>query len=327
MLIPICIGNGTLRAVGLTLVISRRPILHFLSSEEFHFKSARFPSTAVKTLETERYQLSCPRSLAMSSKPSIVFVHGAYHQPAHYKPLLSILESAGYPVTAPHLPSTQPIPAIQSIDPDIEIVRAAITEQLDAGHDVILVTHSYGGVCGSQALQGLVKADRTAAGKTTGVTAMVGIAAILIEEGEAVGDFHLVDKESEEALIGRAMKDADGYLRATPEEGTKFWYNQQKPEVAAEAAKHLLPWAMAVTGSKSVYAGWRHCPTTYIFPTKDQSLLPDFFERIVTKKNEDGTPTLDVITLEGGDHSPFLDRPEWVAKVIRKAAGEQGIEV
>lgn len=263
-----------------------------------------------------------------SSKPSVVFVHGAYHQPSAYKPLLSNLESAGYSVTAPHLPSTQPdLPAIQSIDPDIEAVRSAIVGQLDTGNDVVLVVHSYGGVCGSQALRGLIKADRTAAGKATGVMALICIAAILIEEGEAVSDFHLVDTPMEEALLARAMKDADGYMRVTAEQATEMWYNKQPPGVVAEVAESLCPWAMGAVMSKSVYAGWRHIPTTYIYPTEDASLLPDFFQRIMGKTKEDGTPVLNIIKAEGGDHSPFLDRPEWVAKVVRRAAGEQGIEI
>lgn len=159
--------------------------------------------------------------MAFTSPTSVVLVHGAYHQPLHYSLLTTALESAGFRVSTPHLPSTQRIPAIQSSDPDIAAVRAAVLSELDDPtnpRDVVMVLHSYGGIPGTQAIKGLAKDAREREGKKTGVVAAVLIACIIVEEGESGMSYPLVNEELTRTMIERAMKDNDGYLRVESEE-------------------------------------------------------------------------------------------------------------
>jgi pimeloyl-ACP methyl ester carboxylesterase len=152
----------------------------------------------------------------MSKLPSIVFVHGMFHVPANYDVLLKLLKDAGYRVSAPQLPSMQDLtPAVGTMEPDIKAVREAIEQELEQDHDVVLVMHSYGGVVGSQAFKGLAKKDR---GDKSGVTQLVGVAANLLDEGEKMADFNLVEEELAKAAMERAMKRADGYIDITLEE-------------------------------------------------------------------------------------------------------------
>lgn len=51
-------------------------------------------------------------------------------------------------------------------------IREKILEELDnKGNDVVLVVHSYGGLCGTNACEGLAKKDRE--GKNTSVLGVV----------------------------------------------------------------------------------------------------------------------------------------------------------
>ncbi|KAF2667108.1 alpha/beta-hydrolase [Microthyrium microscopicum] len=260
--------------------------------------------------------------------PTIVLVHGAFHVPAAYEPLTSILESSGYRVSAPHLPSTEDIPAIASMDPDVETIRSAVLKELGDGQDVVMFLHSYGGVPGSEALRGLSKSDRKASGEQTGVIAIVCGGANLLEEGEALSDHQVMEPKVAQFYFEQAMKDGDGYLRVSPEDAVSFFYGSQSPDVISHVGKLLKPWAMGVSMTKTTYAAWRHIPTTYIFSTEDKSMIPESFERILGKKKVDGTtPAMEVVTLEGADHSPFLDRPDVVANVIRRVAGETEIAI
>lgn len=116
----------------------------------------------------------------------------------------------------------------------------------------------------------------------------------------------------------------DGLKRASADinfKARQMWYNKQPPAVADEAIKHLNPWAFGVSSSPSTYAGHKDVPVTYIWPADDMSMLPEVFERASSKTCKGGKP-FEVIKCEG-DHSPFLDKPAWVAKVVRKAAGEE----
>ena len=103
------------------------------------------------------------------SKPTIVFVHGAWGGSAQWATLISILQAAGSKCVAVDLPSSGAVPAHANFDQDVEKVRATVLAVLDdAGEDCVVVTHSYGGMVGTQALHGLGKAARSHAADGNG---------------------------------------------------------------------------------------------------------------------------------------------------------------
>lgn len=94
----------------------------------------------------------------MATKPHIIIVAGAFQTEWHYSFLRDELTKAGYEATIVVLPSTggwTPVP--DSLTKDVEAIREAITRQIDAGSDVVVVAHSQGGVGASAALKGLGK--------------------------------------------------------------------------------------------------------------------------------------------------------------------------
>lgn len=119
----------------------------------------------------------------MSTKPSIVLVHGAFHTPAHFNPLFAELRKLGYIVTVPALPSTHQKPAIKSQEPDRQAIRDAIDLELELGNDVVVFAHSYGGVPASTALKDRAKSIREKQGLKGGVTAVVYSNAFLVNAG------------------------------------------------------------------------------------------------------------------------------------------------
>jgi hypothetical protein len=103
------------------------------------------------------------------SKPVIVLVPGAWHPPSGFSPLTKYLESHGYTVDALHLQSVDANPPLKDFDADVQHIASAIAKHVDAGNDVVLLTHSYGGNPGSSACKGLLKSDRKKEGKKGGV--------------------------------------------------------------------------------------------------------------------------------------------------------------
>jgi len=76
------------------------------------------------------------------SKPTIVFVHGAWHGARFFEKVISLLEPLGYECITVALPSVGSIPPVKSLDGDIEVVRTAVMRALDAGQDVMVNAHS-----------------------------------------------------------------------------------------------------------------------------------------------------------------------------------------
>lgn len=120
-----------------------------------------------------------------SSKPVFVLVPGASETPSHFAYLQHLLLSQGYGVLSALLPTVGTSAPVTAED-DAEYIRSRmLLPVLDIEkHDVIIISHSYGGMPGSAAARGLGKADRAAEGKTTSVLGQIFIASILPRGGD-----------------------------------------------------------------------------------------------------------------------------------------------
>jgi hypothetical protein len=120
------------------------------------------------------------------SKPTIVFVPGAWHTSAGFKKVIDILTTHNYESIGLHIPSVGGNPVVKSMDPDKALIRSTVTKIVEGDKDVIMVSHSYGGVPTKSSLEGLSKIEREKEGKKGGVVAHCMISAILLDEGESV---------------------------------------------------------------------------------------------------------------------------------------------
>lgn len=119
------------------------------------------------------------------SKPIFVLIHGAWHRPVVWNPVISELDKTGYSAIAPGLPSTDPqrrdSPVADNSD-DVFTIRKAVSE-LVYDHDVVIVMHSLGGLSGSDSLEGLDKQTCASKGLKGGVIRLIFICAYLVPEG------------------------------------------------------------------------------------------------------------------------------------------------
>jgi pimeloyl-ACP methyl ester carboxylesterase len=122
------------------------------------------------------------------TKPTILFVPGAWHTPAHYQSFFQKLQDAGYPTNSKQLPSVGATePETQTSAADAAFIRGnVLLPDIEQGKDVILVMHSYGGCPGAAAAKGLSKAERTAVGKTGGIVGLVFMCAFVANEGDSL---------------------------------------------------------------------------------------------------------------------------------------------
>lgn len=116
-------------------------------------------------------------------KPTILCIPGAWHTPEIYSETLRILQQHGYPTIGLPLPSVGASP-LASFNDDVTAIRTCLTELIEKeGKDVILVTHSYTGMPGSEAPIGLGKKEREKNGLQGGVIRLVYIMAFAMPEG------------------------------------------------------------------------------------------------------------------------------------------------
>ena len=126
--------------------------------------------------------------LVMPSKPVIALVEGAWHSPVHYSKLTDLLKAAGYETVTRRNPSCG---AVKASEADVAADTAAARNDLllpyiDAGRDVVLVAHSYGGSPAAAAAAGLSKAAMSKASKRGGIIGLIYIAAFIAQEGDSL---------------------------------------------------------------------------------------------------------------------------------------------
>ncbi|KAB8071677.1 Alpha/beta hydrolase fold-1 [Aspergillus leporis] len=239
----------------------------------------------------------------MSSKPKIVLVPGAWITPAFYDRLQSCLSERGLDSVAVQHQSTGAEPPIKTLEDDVSQLRGTLEQLCDAGSDVIVAAHSYGGVVSSGAVLGLDKTTRQSQGKSGGVVMIVYMVAFVLQKGDS--------------LIGATGGQLLPWIKA---EGG-YAYNQIGPE----GAYHDLPpseraqWTAALTHTcTSVFSGtvsyepWHVIPTAYIMGEEDQMLPMAFQEHMV------GILGTSRIYRLKTSHHPFLSMPPEVTNILEE---------
>lgn len=119
-----------------------------------------------------------------TTKPTVVLVPGAWHSPVHYADILGLFEEAGHPTLCLKLPSVDPSnPDDQTVAADVDFIRQQMLLPLiDAGKDILLVMHSYGGCPGGAAATGLSKSEKSSGG----IVGLIFIAGFLAREGDSL---------------------------------------------------------------------------------------------------------------------------------------------
>ncbi|KAF5667137.1 pyrethroid hydrolase [Fusarium heterosporum] len=111
-------------------------------------------------------------------KPVILFVHGAWHNPVHYRLLIEAVQAKNLTVLAPTLASSGYDDSVDgmAIDDDVKRIHDMVMPYLDSGRKVIAMGHSYGAVPLQVAVNGQTVAERQQRGLEGGFISIIFIA-------------------------------------------------------------------------------------------------------------------------------------------------------
>ncbi|KAL2212974.1 alpha/beta-hydrolase [Sarocladium strictum] len=126
--------------------------------------------------------------------PTIVAVPGAWHTIESFDTVKKIFTDRNYEFVSQNAPSLGDPNA--SVTGDAASLRMNLLVPLiDAGKDVVVMMHSYGGTYGSQAVQGLSKRKRQQADKEGGIVALVYVSAVTPVVGKSTLDMMGTDTQ------------------------------------------------------------------------------------------------------------------------------------
>lgn len=262
----------------------------------------------------------------MSSKPTFVFVPGAWHSASMWDKVITLLSEADYRSTAVTLPSTSGDPAATFLN-DVDAVRAAITSETSAGHDVILVVHSYGGHVGESALKDM-STNRNRPNPSSSATGGGGGGKVLGLALIATG-FNRAGLSMIEGFGGKPpphwRADTETGLVVLVVDPAELFYHDLPPEEAKAWAAKLQKQSMKslFEGGEHAYPGWLDVPVWYLITVEDRGLPVEAQRWMLEDARAQGA---DVTAREiQSGHSPMLSRPgETVAFLVEAAKALEG---
>jgi pimeloyl-ACP methyl ester carboxylesterase len=202
-------------------------------------------------------------SMPTTMKPHIVLVHGAWHHSSTFNTLRAILTSHGFDSTAIDLPSTGAQTPHSDASQDTAVIRAVLSKLIvDKNQEVILLLHSYAGVPGSDACEGLLKADRSKESKAGGVLHVIYLASLLVPAGSTL--FEFIDPPT---WIDTSPS---GFAVVTEANALDRCYNGMRPKEALAHVKQLRPQSPGALASVVRFAPWQSggmC--TYVMAEED----------------------------------------------------------
>ncbi|KAH9205857.1 Alpha/beta hydrolase fold-1 [Leptodontidium sp. 2 PMI_412] len=248
------------------------------------------------------------------SAPTLVFVPGAWHLPECFDGVREQLHNSGYKTVAHANPSFGGIAPLKNLTDDISSLQDYIESIIDNGSNVVVVTHSYGGVVGSGAADGLGLAQRTAAGKKGGIIMMVYMAAFALPLGVS-----LLDAAGGSPVSWWDYTD-DGQLIYANDpvisNPAHVFYNDLPTKVANCWISKLVPITATDFAIPSVYEPWNDMPAFYIFTEHDNAIALAAQQGMAANMGNISTVSLN------SSHSPFLSLPDKTAHAIIKAYAE-----
>jgi hypothetical protein len=157
-------------------------------------------------------------SNSMSVNPVFVFVPGAWHTADSFDVVRDLMHNRGLATEAISTPSVGAFPPDKGLHADIEHTHAVLKEMVEAGCQIVLVNHSYGGMVGAGAVKGLGYTERRKAGLPGGVIMVVWMAAFVTPKGKTLMDM-LGGKHAPWMVINVSGSSSFGFLLLYPTDG------------------------------------------------------------------------------------------------------------
>lgn len=253
----------------------------------------------------------------MSHKPTLVFVHGSWHNTACWDKIIPLLETHQYKCIRVALPSTASDPSA-TFSQDLEAAREAILSQTTQNHDVIVVVHSYGGVVGSSAIKGFAQSKQTSATLPAKETSGHVVGLIMLASGFMPTGLSFLDAlggqpppswkaDSESGFAVITVDPRELFYHDLPTQEGELWVSRLEKQ-SLKALKE---------GGEDVYAGWMDVPVWYL-ATKEDKAVPIDAQRMFVQMAKDAGGDVTLREVDSS-HSPMLSRPKETVDFILEA--------
>jgi len=230
-------------------------------------------------------------AMAQTSLPvvTVVLVHAAWADASSWNKVVPPLQRRGMQAVAVQIP-------LSSLSDDVAALHRFLKR---VSGPVVLVGHSYGG------------AVITAAGSgAPNVKALVYIAAMAPDEGEAVGE--LLHRAAPHASAPALAPDEDGFLWMSAKGFADAVAHESSPDDAVLMAATQKPIAIRCVQEQMTKPAWKEKPSWFLVAERDRMIAPET-QRFMAHRAGGHVLAMKV------DHTPLASAPDRVVAIITQA--------
>ncbi|KAI0419307.1 alpha/beta-hydrolase [Xylaria grammica] len=256
-------------------------------------------------------------------RPSVLIVRGGWHVPQNYAKLVAALESLGFEVHIPRLPSIDNVrPPRSDLSDDTKVIRSFAENLLKEGKTIIALLHSHGGQVGSNALYGLGLEARSAQGLSGGISHLIYLAGYMLLEGTKMIDKIREFGHESFIPINFDIAEDDSCLHRYPK---AVVVNPQPGEVDEKELDDYVNtferWNIQCIHQSAEHGAWREIPVSYVYTTHDIVVAASYQKHFVETLEKEGykVQTFELMT----GHCPNLTAIEGVVDVVKKVYEDQ----
>lgn len=250
-------------------------------------------------------------AMTANTKPTaVLIIHGGYFLPGPWDSFSDQLRKAGFVVQVPRLPSCgdeRPPTAVR--EHDVAVIRKTAQELIEAGHFILVLAHSYGGMVASDAITRDLYAD----GAKPGIVSLILLSAWLLLDGDSLET--VIAKHGLQSNVDLG-NNGDGTVYA--KNAAESFYSDLPSETAEQFAKSNVTHNWGAALGSIANAPWKDLPTTYLFCSQDQSIKYSMQQSMVQDAIAAGGKLI-TETIESG-HCPFLSQPDNLLQIVEKTA-------
>jgi pimeloyl-ACP methyl ester carboxylesterase len=234
--------------------------------------------------------------MADSQPPTLVLVHGAWHGPWCWEPVVPLLTAAGLRTHAVRLPGVDRAPGRHDLEGHADFLRAELAR---LPGPLAVCAHSYGGAVVTEA-----------AGGNPAVATLIYLSAFLLDAGESCVDGNRPAPVPPDPSLA-AVAEGD-YLRVSEAAAHHMFYGGCPPEAAKRAVGRLTPEHVGTVTAPVTRAAWKAIPSTYLVCARDQALTPEAQRRMARR----ATWRQEIDSA----HAPMLSHTRELAALLADAA-------
>ncbi|KAI1817860.1 alpha/beta-hydrolase [Poronia punctata] len=259
------------------------------------------------------------------SKPFILLVTGSFAPPPMYDNFVAAVRERGYEIKVIHSPTVGLGPGVGRDTPpatmydDAALIASEIEALADAGKEVILVAHSYGGMSATESTKGLSVQERQKAGKKGGLIRIAYKTVLLATPGTSAAEVL-----SSVGTDGRLALEPDekGWLHhVDPEFSARRIFNDSPPDRAIEFQKQFALHSAVSFTNPLTHPGYKDVPVSYLVCEEDLVITPEIQRKEIEMIEKETGNKVDVTSIKAG-HCPTTSVNDQVVDWITKVAQE-----